>query len=308
MAYQEITTAATPAEAINAIAVFAAANGWTVERNNLVSTNRTLTLKRAESDYIHLWNTNTSEIRVIGSVGYAAGSTPDTQTDRGVEAIANIGTGPYTKMFLFADSSPAPHVHVVIEISAGIFRTISLGLLEKAGIYTGGTYYDASRWAGSSTGTSWNSQNHACFEYNRGPLLSGSIRVDIPADSKVNAWANSPGYPFYNGLAYGSTGQSSGLGFLTTLAYTRNQAPFSGNVLLAPIQNYIVRVGGLYSPIGTFPNVRYLRMDRFTPGEEISIGTDTWKIFPFIRQGVSSDGTTDSPYSAQHAYAFKKVV
>jgi hypothetical protein len=307
MAYQEITTAANPADVINGIAVFAGANGWTVERNNLSGSNRTVTLKRAESDYVHLWNTNTSELRVIGSVDYAAGSTPDTQTNRGFEANANLGAGPYTKVFLFADSAPAPHIHIVVEVSAGIFRTISLGVLEKTGAYTGGTYYDATRWTVDVNGVSWNSVQHACFEYNRGSVgFSGSIRVDIPADSRTNAWANTTGYPFYNGLAYAISDQPSGLGALTTLAYNRNQAPFSGNVLLAPIQNYVLRVGGLYSPIGTFPNVRYLRMDRFSPGEEITIGTDTWKIFPFVRQGVSVASAT--PYSAQHAYAFKKVV
>jgi hypothetical protein len=76
-------------------------------------------------------------------------------------------------------------------------------------------------------------------------------------------------------------------------------------VVLVPIQNFVYRLGGSYSPVGVFPNVRYLTMARFSPGEELSISGDTWKIFPFVRQG--SPGGTE-PYSANHAVAFKKVV
>lgn len=309
MAYQEITTAASPADIINAIATFAASNGWTVERNNLVTTNRTVTLKRAETDYIHLWNTSTVEVRVIGSVGYSSAAAPDAQTNSGSEARANVQAGPYTKVFLFAAETPSPHIHVAIETSAGLFRHISFGLLEKVGTYTGGTYYDATNWQLTGVNAhSWSSSSHACFECGAGSYR-GAIRADIAADSRVNAWAslnqNLSGatYRGLNGLQ--SANNNAGSGWLTTFAYNRNSPPFSGNVLLAPIQNFVYRTGDLYSPVGVFPNVRYLTMARFSAGEEISIAGDTWKIFPFVRQGSLGDST---PYSLQHAVAFKKVV
>jgi hypothetical protein len=307
MAYQENTTAASPADLINVIATFAAANGWTVERNNLAGSNRTVTLKRAETDYIHLYNTATSALSVLGSVSYNSAVQPPSETLRGNPASCNVLTGPYTRTYLFADDSPAPHIHAVIEITAGVFRTLSFGLLEKAGVYTGGTYYDATTWENTNSNSqTWNTTSHACFESN---TLNGSLRVDIPADSRSNAWTGLADFTLFNGLgsAISNSTENPPRGFLTTLAYNRNLAPFSGNTILAPIANYVNRVGGLRSPVGVFPNVRYLRMDRYIPGEEISIGGDTWKVFPFVRQGNGPGGSGLAPYSAQHAYAFKKV-
>ena len=68
MAYSE-QTAASPEDVISKIAAFALTNGWTVDRNDLVGSNRTLTLRNG-TDYIHIYNVDTTNVYISASVGY----------------------------------------------------------------------------------------------------------------------------------------------------------------------------------------------------------------------------------------------
>lgn len=313
MAYSE-QTASSPDDVISKIATFAAANGWTIDRNDLVSTNRTLTLRNG-TDHVHVYNTDTGNIRLRGSVGYTAGAAPSAQPNVSVEAITNVGVGPYTKLYLFASATPAPHIHAVIELADGIFRFLSFGMVEKLGTWTGGTYVDASYWRVGSVSFSyqWSSVNSALFDSNnsasQGTVSPGAIRCDIPLDSRINAWAvlqNNASYRAYTGL-YGATeGNTSGEGFLTSQYYSRNNPPFSGQIALGAISVEVSRIGGFFSMAGVFPNIRYLNMARFNPGQEIAVGTDTWKVFPMLRKGTGVSGNS-APYSNNHGYAFLKT-
>jgi len=56
-----------------------------------------------------------------------------------------------------------------------------------------------------------------------------------------------------------------------------------------PLQTPYVQVStdGVHVPYGTPPNVRYINMEFFEAGDELTIGSDTWKVFPVIRRGPS---------------------
>lgn len=308
MAYQE-TTGNSPDDVISKIATFANAAGWTVVKNEIVGSNRTLVLQNG-GDYVWVWNSDASNIRIAGTVGYDPGLTVTAQAGySGNYAEANCGVGPYANIFMFADSDPAAHVHVVIEMSGGVFRHISFGTLDKLGAYTGGTYFDASNWTSSEQYTnSWNNRNRALFDCNSlNSARYGGARCDIPVDSRSNAWAllrDGVSYQSFTGLYGGLSEQSSGEGYLMTQFYNRNNPPFSGQVTLGAIRIDVSRPGGFRSPIGVVPNVRYLNMARYSPGQEITVGSDTWKVFPMCRKGSGAQG---SPYSQNHAYAYKKV-
>jgi hypothetical protein len=320
MAYSE-QTASSPDDIINKIAVFAVANGWTAERNTLAGANRTLTLRYATTtDYIHVYNTDTSNILILGSVTYNGATTPILQTQRSAPATANIGVGPYTKIYMFASATPSPHIHCVIEMTGGIFRHLSFGLVDKLGTWTGGTYVDATYWnttVGPSVPQSYNTWNSPLFDSNSPNYsyashnFAGSMRCDIPLDSRVNAWAHLTSvapYRAYTGLFGGTSNSSSstGNGYLSTQFLNRNEPPFSGQVTLGAIAIEILRVGGLYSIAGTFPNVRFLSMLRFNPGQEVTVGSDVWKIFPMARKGTTTVNYDTA--SQNNAYAFLKTV
>lgn len=308
MAYSE-QTASSPDDIINKVAAFASANGWTIDANTLSGSNRTLTLRNG-TDYIHVYNTDTANIRVRASVGYTAGQAPANHPNPSGEALANLGVGPYTKIYMFANAAPSPHIHVVIELTGGIFRFVSFGMLEKLGAWTGGTYVDASYWStNQSYRYQWMTYHSPLFDSYSNGAQRGNIRVDIALDGRANAWADltyNGAYRAYTGLFGGQSSQSDGNGYLMSQFYNRNNASFSGQVTLGTIGVDVQRVGGLWSPLGAYPAVRYLNMARFNPGQEVPVGTDTWKVFPMCRKGAGSfAGNAD--YSDNHAYAFLKT-
>ena len=311
MAYQE-TTGNSPDDVIDKIATFAAAAGWTVVKNDLVGSNRELILKRTGSDYIQVWNNSTSNIYITGYVEYDPLKTYDAQVGyAGNFAQANVGVGPYANVFMFSDNDPSDHVHVVIEMSGGRFRHLSFGMIDKLGTWTGGTYFDAVTWSHVAIyQNSWNNARcRGLFDTGGtvGTSRSGAIRCDIPADGRTNAWAQVRQNASYNartGLDEAQSNQSNGDGYLTTQCYNRNNPPFSGQVTLGTIRADVVRTGGFYSVMGSYPNVRYLGMARYSPGQEITVGPDTWKVFPMVRKGSGAQG---EDYSQNHAYAYKKV-
>ena len=311
MAYAE-NVASSPDDLIDKISTFAVSAGWTEDRNALVGSNRTVTLHKG-GDYIHLWNDSDSSVRVIGSIGYDSGEVPLSQTLVAEnQCVAPIGVGPYTKVYMFADNSPAEHVHVVIEATAGVFFHLSFGLLDKFGTYTGGTYFDASYWPHTSPAsqTYTGHWNKAIFDSTTAPgytagTLPFNVRVDIPADSLSNNWfaARSDAT---NKAVSGLNGSQPGPSPVLNTAYSRNSATFSGQILLHPIQVVVERDGGLWSSVGEFPNVRVTNIERYNPADEITIGSDTWKLFPFVRKGSSTNTLTEA-YSQNRGYAYKKV-
>lgn len=314
MAYQE-NSASSPADAIDKIGAFAASAGWTVIQNTLSGSIRTLVLKRATSDYIQVWNDATN-IWITAYIGYVAGTARTAQVGyAGSDAQANVGLGPYTKLYLFADSAPSPHVHVVVEMANGIFRHLTFGELTKLGTWTGGTFFDATYWAESwNTGYAWLINCMPMFAW-RGwnSTRNGALRVDIPDDGRANAWAvldENFAFSCRTGLYDSTSNSATGHGFLVTQVYNRNDAPFSGQVTLGTIRAEITRPGGFRSVAGTFPNVRYLSMKRYSPGQEITVAADTWKVFPMCRKGAGQNINDPQywPFSNDHAYAFKKVL
>lgn len=306
MAYQE-TTGLTPEDVINKIAAFSAANGWTVDTNTLVGSVRTLVLHKS-GDYIHIWNDASNNILISGSIGYVPGTAYNLQTGyAGNYSYSNLGAGPYTNVFMFADNSPSEHVYIAVELAGGIFRHIAFGMADKLGTWTGGTFFDATYWRLDGLGPNWNSFNRSLFDWASGTGLYGGMRCDIAADGKTNAWAlfhAGATYRAFTGLSGGQSNQPGGTGYMTTQFYNRNAAPFSGQITVGTIRADVLRTGGLYSPACTFPNIRYLTMERYAPGQEITIGSDVWKVFPMCRKGV---GSGLLQYSDNHAYAYKKV-
>ncbi len=313
MAYQEVLAPASAAAVIDAIRSFAAANGWTVERNNLVGSLRTLTLSRAGLDYVHIYNPTTAELRILGSIDYASGTAPEATTRRSKFSAVNMsGIGPYTKMFMFAGATPSPYLHVVIELAtAGVYRHISFGMIEKWEAFTGGTYTAASNWnsSGSSQAPGYNGNNHALFgrdNTSSGSTQGDSVRCDFAADSRTDAWFSITNN---QGELSAAAGIISNQTDLTAIVNNCDENVFSNRSILHPTDLKINRVGNYWSRIGRFPNVRFCSIFKYTPADEITIGSDIWKIFPMCRKFTPNLNTAFPVYDAHsnyYAYAYKK--
>lgn len=64
--------------------------------------------------------------------------------------------------------------------------------------------------------------------------------------------------------------------------------PLNGVGILTPI-NISVNRGDLnYHPLGQLPGIRYMDMTNYLPGNEFTLGSDTWKVFPWYNKGGRS--------------------
>jgi hypothetical protein len=308
MAYQEQTTLAGPDVVINNLMTFAAANGWTVERNDLVGSNRTATLRKAGvTDYIHVYNTDTTAIRMRISIGYDGGLPPASQPNVSGENVTTLFAGPYPTCFFFA-SQDQVWVAVAIALS-GEYRHFTFGRLEKAGVYTGGTYVD---------GTSWPVDSYAQnFSFKHIPFLGayktnaayGRIRADIPDDSRANWFHEIGATSSLESRVYGETGET-GDGTAATLVNRADRNAFSGRTILHAIPLYVRRIGSAlyYSPMGVVQDVRYCSINKFEPEQELTIGSDTWKLFPVAaKRPIVSSSAGGPAASGDYAFAIKKV-
>lgn len=134
------------------------------------------------------------------------------------------------------------------------------------------------------------------------------MRADVPADGQNGNWAAfsnqaAQGNMVQTGIAYMTSVQNSEL---RTLTATNDGNAFSNRSILHRIPVRLLRTGGYWSPIGSPPNVRFCDVRKFSDGQEITIGSDVWKIFPMLRRQFD---TTTAYYrqSNTYGYAFKKV-
>lgn len=120
----------------------------------------------------------------------------------------------------------------------------------------------------------------------------------------ANAFTHPNQYPANN----------NGWGHLLDLVVISEPTPYSNIVPMFPVPcirsyyNSTDQSLNRYCYLGDFPNVRVLNMTNLTPGQEITLGADTWKVFPALKQRPwEADGIEDTPTTGQYAVAYKKV-
>ncbi len=306
MAYNDPTSIATAPDLIDLIVSFAGSNGWTVERNVLDVANRTATLRKpGVSDYVHLYNTDPTTVRMRISIGYDDELPIASQPNVSGEAVCTLLAGPYPRAFMFASGD---QVWVSVAIArSGEYRHLTFGVVDKMGTFEGGTYVDGSSWPGSGWWANFNN-NHAPFLSLGSGTTRGHVRVDIPVDERENF--------FFSFNASGNTRVVSDAGEDTSalaaaLVNRADRNAISGRSVLHTIPLYVARTGSetFFSPIGVVHDVRYCSIDKFEPEQEITIGSDTWKVFPVAAKRAMTSAVGERPAaSGNYAYAIRKVV
>lgn len=321
MAYLEHTSVADAPTLIDYICNFAEDNGWTIERNSIVGTNRTATLRIVGvTDYIHLFNTSVDTIRHRVSVGYDSGEAPADQP--GVSPFdgqCNVLTGPIPMVWMFQDGN---YIHVPIHTSnPGEYRFISLGMISKVGAFDGGTFCESSYFDDMMESfVSVNSHVHFGSSWSS-VTRGGAIRADCTLDSRTNFFHHFGNVDIDESSETGQRGARTPWPYPTTrtaalmgrLVKTADENTFSGRSIFHPIQVDIRRTGtpAYYSPAGTIPGIRYASLRKFDPEQEVTIGSDVWVVFPGVRKAPET-GTFNNlggvtPASGNFGYAFKKV-
>lgn len=317
-------TSSSLANLITDLLTFTAANGWTTDENDTI--NGHIGLHRGSCFVSMRYDVATpSQLSIYQALAWnGAGTDPGSHTDdsgngyNGPSAWSNtnaalerrvddIGNGPFD-YFFYEDDALAPYVHVVIMVSADVYRHFGFGNLVKSNNWTGGEYCYGQEKA--ATGLPLNTQE-TC-------LLDGLFDSTSLDDERMAATLHMEGLP--NQVASGKWGQVWGNG--TTLVPTDtagiaksavqggfrggplalalgNLGPFSpstGFVNMIPIKLFyrettLPRVHYL----GYMPDVRALNIRFFAPRQVVNIGGTNWRIFPMSqRSTVSPSGSSYS--------------
>lgn len=307
MAYSDPTSIANAADLIDRIVSFAGANGWTVERNSLDGANRTATLRKVGvSDYVHLYNTDPTTVRMRISIGYDDELPIADQPNVSNQAVCTLLAGPYPRAFMFASGD---QVWVSVAIArSGEYRHLTFGVVDKMGTFEGGTYVDGSSWPGGNWWANFNN-NHAPFLSLGSGTTRGHVRVDIPADERENFFFS---FSATNNNTRVVSDAGEGTGALAAALVNRaDRNAFSGRSVLHAIPLYVARTGSqtFYSPIGVVQDVRYCSINKFEPEQEITIGSDTWVVFPVAAKRPLNSTSGEQPAaSGDYAYAIRKVL
>ena len=253
-------------------------------------------------------------ITMNGSDGYASGNAWDRQPGYPVRLSSTGGdqchtlfplvttTGPFPTYHFFAPDSKT--LYAEVEVTTGVFQRWGCGSLDLFNPAAPGggrfIYSTAGNHVTNSTSTSsWLGVDADATSYScelvpfRCADITSSNNVSVNTSANASAsmvrvsfssfdnWAGSGRTVGQYGL--GMACQGGGCHDKVLRDYSPN--PLNGIGLLLP--NIVsLNIGDEFlSPIGVIPGMRYMDMTNYLPGDEFTIGSDTWKVFPWYAKG-----------------------
>jgi len=209
----------------------------------------------------------------------------------------------------FTSTSPLTYAHMVVQITALEYVSFGFGELDKFNDWDGGAYayghrlnFSASNFA--VQGGSTHLLDGLCQATSPAmQLLCATILCEnLPSQVANGMWAVVMG----NQTVLGSDRQSNDGGSSDTArtlfpgGYRANEiAQAFGSIGVSPTAGFVpgypipllyhdLGTDEIYGPMGIMPDVRGINVDQFTPGQEITIGGDTWVAFPSFSIGSGS--------------------
>lgn len=251
----------------------------------------------------------TTELRLRGATGCTPGAALNLQPGAPSQSAVMdfVGNGPYVAYHLFSNAA-GDYVHCVLEYSAGFFSHLVFGQLDKFGTYAGGHYCDAVHVGGlpSDRGNYQSSFSRMLFD-NIG--VSAPSRGQVSANLELNVWRM-----FDSTTGSPSSFDAYGNGrFSFTSRLLVGSQPNTLNLATPFIPIYIFTdIGGTNSgnrtPLGVVKDLRLVWLQPFAVGQEVTLGSDTWKVFPMTRRSNLANTQDQLPNSWQLGYAYRKIV
>lgn len=320
MAY-ETGTSTNITDLLDKFRLFAIANGWSVNRWITAGNGKELCIQKGAAYFNFRSYFNESVIAngvsaslkhglsINGSDGYNSGSAWDRQPGyplRGATTNGDqghcylplvINTGPFPTYYFFAPN--ANTIYVELEVSTGVFLRFGCGSLDlfNAAAPGGGRFCYAT--TGDPTVTSGTATNdwlgvdadtgaYTCEMIPfRGADISASYYMRMfgsmlrCAYASFDNWAGS-GRSIYSGWLRMAC-QGGGIHDKTLREYSPN--PMNGTGLILPNIVSLNISDASLMPVGVMPGFRNLDMSNYLPGDEFSLGSDTWKVFPMYQKG-----------------------
>lgn len=303
------------ADLLGDISTFLTANGWTEDwldtgagRYGFSKNSVYVTGRWVVGDPVHLTinqalgfvNTSTDPGKHTDDSGNGYDGAVDSNSNYDNErCVLNIGDGPFTYWFFEKDSGPA-YFHCVVEISSGVFRHFGWGELDKIGTWTGGEYAYG-HYGAQNTPTSANST--FLLDGGAGTTNSDSCATvhaeGLPAQDGSSKWLNcwgsssvAPTDEAGNPKQWCSGGFRSGP-LAKNLGATDGASASSGLVAGYPLaQFYVDATNSRVYQIGYVADVRAVNVANFSNGQEVTIGSDDWLLFPLSSKTTAVDNNS----------------
>lgn len=315
------------------LSTFATANGWTEDRRDNV--NGIFALSKNSIFVSWRWNVADPQFASMHQAtvalpssgtepGDATGdsnngyntSTSHVNSNLDNERHVELDDGPFPSYYFFENDSSPAYLHVVVEVSSNIFTHFGMGELDKVGDgWTGGEYAYGHRRTGSELGTNSTTllDGYQSTTNNQDPFKTATIRcTGMPNQRAGSKWG------VVSGQARGS------LSTLSTDVDGDQRYGVQGGFRAGPFTtpwgvvaaNRSTGLVPMYSMplfwfddlndhlylMGWHADVRGMNIRGFAAKEEITIGSDTWVIFPMAQRDI-----VDSQATAYSGIAYKKV-
>lgn len=213
------------------------------------------------------------------------------------------------------------YFHVVVETSTLRHAHFGAGVLDKFNDYAGGEYVfghhqdPASSNSTLSVGTTF-LLDGICVDgiYASMELFAATIRLSgLPDQAGASKYGVCMGQQADKGTDRAAnarvlvTGGYRAGAMATPFALFRGTRQRGLNPMHPIVPFYWNDVtSDIHGPLGQLPDVRGVNIRDFAPGEEVTIGGDTWVMFPASRK-ATSDTESSTNYSKYQGIAYKKV-
>lgn len=298
---------------LNSLATFATSAGWTVDFNAHAgfATHDYYLAVHKDSCYLGYYVPdttallNTLQLQLWGATGYAGSTAPSAQAGASPQDAIMYPppVGPYNAYHFFSTAtSGIDYLHSLLEYSSGNFLSIHGGCLNPVGGASPATYIAATQWSGL-TGT--NAANDSGPGGGNFTPFSAENSASSFRQFQIRATVDSVARWFYPGAA--SPARAIGAvrsGSKNVHAFARNPNTFNQLAVLIPLSLYVERAAGqIYSYIGDVIDMRWVNLANNLAKDEITIGSDTWKLFPVISKQPFGSATAATN---NYGFAFRK--
>lgn len=288
------------ADIISEIIGFADDNGWeTYPGDGIIG-------HTADAIWVRIWD-QSDGIRIKGGRSYGgSGTTLGDESGRYSKmtksAIYSVSWSPQGVLHLFAHESPRA-IYAVLNYATDAYQMLAFGLLEKYGEFDGGQWYfgtaeqvhDSGSW-----GTGWACGNRApagiCYSHFAGVGTFGAYRLYAdfgdPSPS-YNRWAHGNNWDWNN---YPHVYMGTSRGGLRDLMYTLSENTvneWNAQTVFLPCWNFVRRPDELHSLVGRTPGVRAVKAENFNREEVVTVGEQSYKIFPVFQRRTDNTGSRE---------------
>lgn len=220
--------------------------------------------------------------------------------------ILSARTSPFTsyvlspsRVFLISMLTPEPYIAIVVEFGPNQYRHLYLGFMEKIGDYEGGEVVSACNGmiAQSNSDPVWNGLggNMFLFEAHQAIMAradSGGVHIDHAENATPWRRFRTANFVESDGIDAGTFDAGEVIGgfgdSVTDHFVAKGKSAIAGASLLVPI-NLLASVKPSSSVtrfinIGHPAGVRMVNIENMEPLSEVTIGSETWRIFAAIRK------------------------